>query len=229
MAKSKYPLMCETARGIFGRQLVYRETKGIPVVSTFRPPTDRKTPAQLASREKFREIARAWALHSQVEKESLRPLVEGKNLTVYDYYTQQYILTGTDPLGPPPTPANLMATSITNLHLPTTIGPYDESFSFHYLSIPSTTYLSYITDRTNIYNFVASAPEQEIIVILITNPFAEITIPAGYIVTTSTDIISDLPIYFPEFTGPGQVVLFPAITGSTYYDPDLTMLAQAAP
>lgn len=229
MAKSKYPLMCATARGIFGRQLVYRETSGIPVVSIFRPPIDRKTPAQLASRQKFRDIASAWNSHTQEERDTLQPYVEGKNLTTYDYYTQQWIKTGEDPLGPPPALQNLMATTITNLFLPSPVGSPGITCNHIFISAPSITFLAHITDPTNDFIFHASAPEEELILFLVEIPVPEFVIPAGYIIIISTDIISDLSIYLPEISLIGQTALFPTTDGSTYYDPDLTMLAQAAP
>lgn len=225
MAKITGPLMSVSARGRIAGSLIFRETKGIPVIQKFTKVHDRKSPAQLAHRAFFRGIVAAWKTHTPQEKATLEPKVKGLPLTTYDYYIKKFFETGEDPLGPPPVLTNIMVTTITNLFIPTTIMTPPEQIEIGFGSIPSMTWIASILDPTNEFMFGQNPPTQEILGTILN--LWEHTVPAGYTVYISTDILTNFPIYYPEATG--WIMLYPATDGSTYYDIELTQLAQAAP
>ena len=61
MAKVTGPLFSITARGQIGKALIYSRWKNIDYVKQYAVPTQPNTPAQLAVRDKIRQLANIWS------------------------------------------------------------------------------------------------------------------------------------------------------------------------
>lgn len=202
MAKITGPLMSVSARGRIGGSLVFRETKGIPVAQKFTKVHDRKSPAQLEHRNRFRGVVAAWKTHTPEEKATLEPKVRGLPLTTYDYYVKRFFETGEDPLGPPPVPEFFPLSDITNAHLPITIST--EPLGFIFFSHLTSKMYGNIADPENIYYDGVSTPEPEFLLIIAIGVPDGLIIPAGYEIIIDTDVATNFHIRLTEVQGPGN-------------------------
>lgn len=100
MSKTRTPFFSLGSRGTVAKTITTQKFKGATLVRTRPVPTDPKTPAQLAQRQRYRDAVAVWNALSLEEKEAWRGLCPG--LTAYQCFMRSELKY--EPPPPPPEP-----------------------------------------------------------------------------------------------------------------------------
>jgi len=217
------PLGDNQARGDLAGSVIFERRRGQVMCKKYKRPYNPKSTEQLRQRNKFSLAVDAWQAMTEPEKDIWRNLATGMVMTGYNLFIRNY-LNGYFPSNNP-----LLITQLNNLSIQYLRAAASIGWAFTLSGYPTSNYWGRIYDRENIfYSGYPYLPPNRIDILCISHsqPF---DVYAGDWLNAVYDITQNIKIYLPRITGTASLHLYVADDGSTYYDPGMMSLAQAAP